>query len=97
MEKKILEEYLLEKYRRDISIYVSHFVNTVTNNRNVLTRALWNKNERLRRAMVDGLLYEEIILVEDEEVIYKFPWLKKELEGLVDIMEELSSNNHSRS
>lgn|SRR3989344_1524523 len=97
MEKKILEEYLLEKYGRNISIQVSHFVYTVNQNRNVVAKDLWDNNEKLKRVMVNGLLYEEIILVEDEEVIYKFPWLKKELEGLVDIVEELSSNNHSRS
>ena len=88
---------MLEKYGRNISIQVSHFVYTVNQNRNVVAKDLWDNNEKLKRVMVNGLLYEEIILVEDEEVIYKFPWLKKELEGLVDIVEELSSNNHSRS
>src|SRR3989344_2897773 len=96
MEGRILEEYLLEKYGRNISIQVSHFVYTVNQNRNVVAKDLWDNNEKLKRVMVNGLLHEGIIFIEGGELTYKFSWLDK-LEGLVDIVEELSSNNHSRS
>jgi len=94
MEKEPIGDYLLEKYGERIYLTVYTFVSSVTNNRNLVAKKRWNDNGVLRNVMVEGLIYEGLIYEEEREIRYKLPWLK-ELKGLSEIVESLTSDDHS--
>lgn len=89
MERVPVEEYLMEKYGRDISLSISLFLQSVDGNWNVVGERLWNRANAHRKGKVDGLLYIGIISIcEEGRIDYKDrSWLEG-LDGLVEIVKE---------